>query len=195
MSAGEPTAPSQPTIKRLFAKSGDRCAFPNCSVTVVQGKTIVADMCHIKAASPAGPRYDPSQTAVERYSFENLILLCANHHRVIDDDPEQYTVAILEKMKRDHEAAATTPANDIIERATELLAEQAANANGTGESNPANQHAPAKLSHAHERELAVRANTFHRERLDRIDSGQGAVSIMDGGLFVFHIVPVQSFEI
>jgi hypothetical protein len=55
------SSPSLPTIKKLFAKSGDRCAFPECAVHVVEGNTIVADICHISAASALGPRYDPNR--------------------------------------------------------------------------------------------------------------------------------------
>ncbi len=83
-----PTNPSQAVIKRLFTHSGNRCAFPKCTSPIVQKTTIVGEICHIKAASPHGPRYDPEQTAEERHGYENLVLLCANHHTIIDDDPD-----------------------------------------------------------------------------------------------------------
>ena len=81
-----PTSPSQAVIKRLFAHSGNRCAFPKCASPIVQETVVVGEICHIKAASPQGPRYDPGQTAEERHGYDNLILLCANHHTIIDDD-------------------------------------------------------------------------------------------------------------
>ena len=68
----------------------------------------MGEICHIKAANLSGPRYDPRQTAVQRHGYDNLLLLCANHHTIIDDDPEAYTVKRLMKMKTDHEAKMKT---------------------------------------------------------------------------------------
>lgn len=100
-----PSGPSQGTVKRLFALSGNRCAFPKCGLELVQGETIVGQICHIKGASPKGPRHDPSQAPADRHNFDNLLLLCANHHKVIDDDEISYTVERLQTMKRMHEGA------------------------------------------------------------------------------------------
>ena len=106
-----PSGPSQSTIKRLFAQSGNRCAFPKCPVDIIQGATVVGKICHIKAANPKGPRYDAQQTPEDRHGYDNLMLLCANHHTVIDDDEEAYTAERLIKMKRDHEQR-TSPMKD-----------------------------------------------------------------------------------
>lgn len=51
-----------------------------------------------------GPRYDNTQTDQERNGFDNLILLCPNHHSVIDNDEKAYTADRLLKMKLDHES-------------------------------------------------------------------------------------------
>jgi hypothetical protein len=123
----DPTGPSQTAIKRLFAHSGNRCAFPQCSVAVVQGDTVVGEICHIKAANPSGPRYDPQQTAAERHAYSNLILLCANHHKIIDSraNAEIYTVGHLAKMKTEHEGRATPIADvQVVERGARLLHDQ-----------------------------------------------------------------------
>ncbi len=87
-----PSGPSPATLKRLFAQSGNRCAFPKCSLQIIQGSTVVGEICHIKAAKPKGPRYDAQQTPRDRHGYDNLILLCAIHHTVIDDDEEAYGV-------------------------------------------------------------------------------------------------------
>jgi hypothetical protein len=99
--------PSTATVKRLFAVSGNRCAFPSCSHPLVEPESgkVVGRICHIKASSPRGPRYDPTQTDEERHSFANLLLMCPVHHDVIDADEKAYTVSRLEETKRDHEAA------------------------------------------------------------------------------------------
>jgi hypothetical protein len=96
-----------PVIKRLFAQSGNRCAFPTCTTPIVESETVLGEICHIAAANAQGPRYDATQTDEERNGFGNLILLCPTHHRVVDADLEAYTVARLLKMKADHERAAT----------------------------------------------------------------------------------------
>src|ERR1700753_4370749 len=96
--------PSETTVKQLFARSGNRCAFPQCAVEIVSEKSVVGEICHIKAANTGGPRYDQEQADIERHGYENLILLCRNHHKLVDDDVESYPVARLLQMKLDHES-------------------------------------------------------------------------------------------
>lgn len=95
---------SGPTLKRLFAMSGNRCAFPECTLPIVDDSGVVTGtVCHIKARSKKGPRYDPKQTADERHSYANLLLLCPRHHKQIDSDSRTYTVDRLGEMKAVHE--------------------------------------------------------------------------------------------
>ncbi|MBB4395072.1 hypothetical protein [Bradyrhizobium sp. ERR14] len=96
-----------PVIKRLFAQSSNRCAFPMCTDPIVDGELVLGEICHIAAASAQGPRYDARQSDEVRNGFDNLILLCPTHHKVVDADLEAYTVDRLLKMKADHEKAAT----------------------------------------------------------------------------------------
>lgn len=113
--------PTIATIKRLFAHSGNRCAFPKCRVPIIDGVTVMGKVCHIKAAKPGGPRFDSSQTAFDRHGFENLILLCPNHHQIVDDDVEAYTVERLVKMKADSERGATIADDATAEQSAILL--------------------------------------------------------------------------
>lgn len=96
--------PTIATIKRLFAVSGNKCAFPRCEVTLVHelGK-VVGRVCHIRAQSPGGARFDSGQSDEQRHAFDNLLLLCAVHHDVVDAHPEHYTVERLLQIKADHE--------------------------------------------------------------------------------------------
>jgi hypothetical protein len=97
--------PTVTTIKRLFALSGNRCAFPGCQNRVIDASNIlIGRVCHICADKPGGKRYDPNQTEAERQGFDNLIVMCANCHIVIDEDVATYTVEVLREMKRRHEA-------------------------------------------------------------------------------------------
>ncbi len=120
-----PTSPSQAVIKRLFAHSGNRCAFPKCKSALVQDGTLIGEICHIKAAKPNGPRYDPQQGANERHDYDNLLVLCANHHTIIDDDPEAYTVERLSRMKTEHELKSSALKDEEVDAGTRLFLDQA----------------------------------------------------------------------
>jgi len=65
--------------------------------------TLVADVCHIKAEKPGGPRFDPKLSEEERRAAANLILLCNTCHSLVDREPTEYTVKVLTKWKRDRE--------------------------------------------------------------------------------------------
>lgn len=92
------------TIKKLYALSGNECSFPGCSKQMVsQSNAKNSNICHIEAANPDGQRYREDMTDKERADYENLILLCVDHHTETDD-VHKYTVATLKKMKDEHEA-------------------------------------------------------------------------------------------
>ena len=63
-------------------------------------------MAHICGEKPGSNRHNPAQKAIERDDYQNLILLCPTHHRLIDRKENEpiYTVQVLLKMKADHEA-------------------------------------------------------------------------------------------
>ncbi|MDO9578888.1 MAG: hypothetical protein Q7J16_13475 [Candidatus Cloacimonadales bacterium] len=95
------------TIKRLYALSGNRCAFPGCERTFVnwEDDTNFSNICHIEDANPdthKADRFNPNMLDKERAEYQNLILFCPNHH-IETNDPSKYSVEILRKMKRDHE--------------------------------------------------------------------------------------------
>lgn len=95
------------TRKILWGLSGNRCAFPNCNqeLRVTEGEqgTIVGEECHIMAQSKGGPRFNPDLSNKQIDDYSNLILLCPTHHKIIDDNPETYTVNRLQEMKTQHE--------------------------------------------------------------------------------------------
>lgn len=96
--------PSLTTIKRLFAASCNKCAYPNCSLPIVEESgTVTGIICHIKARSRGGPRYDRNQSDAERHSFDNLILMCSRHSKLIDSEPNRFTVELLKDIKELHE--------------------------------------------------------------------------------------------
>jgi hypothetical protein len=119
-----PSGPSTATIKRLFAESGNRCTFPKCTSPIVEGKTVVGKICHIKAREKGGPRFDANQTSADRHDYDNLILLCGKHHDVIDDDPDAYTVERLHKMKLKDMAGVVVLSEEQVEQGAQLLLDQ-----------------------------------------------------------------------
>lgn len=105
--AAPPTEPSRSTVKRLYAVSHNQCAFPACDLPIVElSGTVTGIICHICARSKGGPRYDPKQTDEQRHHFDNLILLCGRHSKVIDSEPKLYTVKRLQEMKEAHQEPA-----------------------------------------------------------------------------------------
>ncbi|ABS69225.1 conserved hypothetical protein [Xanthobacter versatilis] len=92
--------PSEKTIRRLFAMSGNMCTFPGCSSRIFEATgTVTGEVCHIRAQSSGGPRFDSTQTEDARHAFANLILLCRRHHKIIDAEPGLYSVDTLEEIK------------------------------------------------------------------------------------------------
>lgn len=99
---------SETTIKILFALSGNVCAFRDpdggfgCELRLTDPAwgRVRAQISHIRAASPGGPRFDSTMDPSERYAFENLILLCPNHHQQVDFlEPDRFTADVLTAMK------------------------------------------------------------------------------------------------
>lgn len=114
---------SEAVTKRLFAVSGNICAFPKCPLplTDAQSGKVTGRICHVKARNPSGPRYDASQTDEERHAFENLILMCPIHHDVIDADETSYTVERLLQIKADHEKKWNRSGSDLSDDLTRAL--------------------------------------------------------------------------
>lgn len=92
------------TRKILWAKSGNRCSI--CKKELInkiseEGDFIVGEECHIISSQPNGPRHKEN---IENYdTYENLILLCRNHHKEIDSNVSTYTEEILQYIKTNHE--------------------------------------------------------------------------------------------
>lgn len=86
--AGGPRAYGSGVEKALYRLSRGTCYYPNCPrriMEVVEGEPMVAvDIAHIYGANPGSARYEESMTDAERRAFENLILLCVPHHKLVD---------------------------------------------------------------------------------------------------------------
>jgi hypothetical protein len=91
------------TLREIYLRSGNRCAFPGCSHALVNAEgAFIAQVCHIEAAMPGGERFNPDQTNKQRAAASNLLLLCYEHH-VETNDVEMYTVDGMRRIKTEHE--------------------------------------------------------------------------------------------
>ncbi|MGY0564452.1 MAG: hypothetical protein ACW7DQ_13345 [Paraglaciecola chathamensis] len=96
-------APKTDVLRALFARSGNQCAFPGCTQSLINDKNkFIAQVCHIEAASEGGERFNPEGNDEHRRSYENLLILCYPHH-IETDDVEEYPADRLQQLKRDHE--------------------------------------------------------------------------------------------
>jgi hypothetical protein len=99
----------QTELNRLYARSGNRCAYTGCRRVLVvlagagQPLVTLGEVAHIVASSPAGPRGASFLPPGDRDKYENLILLCNTHHQLIDAKAATYTPERLQAMKADHE--------------------------------------------------------------------------------------------
>lgn len=92
--------------KLLWGRAGGRCSKPGCATDLtkeveVGDDYVIGEMAHVIARSPDGPR-GRRQSGDDTY--QNLILLCPNHHREIDKAPSgMFSADALHEWKRSHE--------------------------------------------------------------------------------------------
>lgn len=91
--------------KELWGKSGNKCAI--CHIDLFRDVNLnsfnIGEECHIISERSNGPRHIGG---LEDYDiFDNLILLCRNHHKEIDDPANisKYSIAELKIIKEKHE--------------------------------------------------------------------------------------------
>lgn len=100
-------SPSELVKMKLCAVTGGRCQFCNKflftdSVTLEEIND--SNIAHIIASSPDGPRGGEKSHELSD-KIENLMLLCLEHHQLIDKKPDIYTVEFLQELKTEKEKA------------------------------------------------------------------------------------------
>ncbi len=122
----------------LWGRAGSQCSLPECRLPLTPAgieaasdapspprSSLLGDECQIVAGDPIGPRGNSPLPAEERDLYANLILLCAPHHQLIDEDPGKFTIDALTAIKASHEqfiAAALDPAAKRVEANRETIA-------------------------------------------------------------------------
>lgn len=99
----------QPIITTLAKRAANRCSNPDCGAFTTgpaedRSTSInVGVAAHIFGARPGSARYNSLMTSIERSSITNAIWLCANCHKMIDDDPEKFPSGLLFEWLSNHE--------------------------------------------------------------------------------------------
>ena len=94
----------------LWGRSANRCAIESCrkelviDATETDDESLVGEECHIVGKKVDGPRGDSPLSAEQRDKYNNLVLLCSVHHKMVDDQIGEYTVERLHEIKQNHEA-------------------------------------------------------------------------------------------
>lgn len=98
----------------LWARAAGRCQFRGCNEDLVgdliSGRTsgTYGFIAHIVSHIRTGPRGHPELSPQLAKDLANLMILCARHHKVVDDPDAvaEFPVELLLAMKAEHEARA-----------------------------------------------------------------------------------------
>lgn len=94
---------------RLWVNAGGRCQYSGCNKALWRDELTMTRMnsayiSHIIADSPEGPRGDPVLSFQLAADISNLMLMCDEHHRLIDREGlADHPVHLLRQMKLEHE--------------------------------------------------------------------------------------------
>lgn len=117
---------AQKDIKLLWGRAANRCAI--CRIELSHESATngigfpIGEQAHIVAEEAAGSRGNSPLTLEDRNSYHNLILLCPNHHTLIDRTAEEYPVERLHIIKSKHELwVQQTLSKEISRNNTDLI--------------------------------------------------------------------------
>ena len=117
-------------IKLLWGGAAKRCSFPDCRMKLSQDKKTatvsfpIGEQAHIVGKEKGSARSKSILSEDQRDSYHNLILLCPNHHTVIDKNPEDYPIEILHMMKSQHEHwvdSNLSESHDLKTKASDII--------------------------------------------------------------------------
>lgn len=110
----------------LWAKSAGRCEFDGCNKplwrdSLTQLEMNFADVAHIIGDSSSGPRGDAFLSPAYCDDVNNLMLMCLDHHRMIDRILETYSDEDLRQMKKIHEDRMETLTAIVPDKTSHVL--------------------------------------------------------------------------
>lgn len=102
---------SDKTLKTIFAASGNRCAFPGCDRRLVvleddvTDQIVLGEVAHIVGLKKGSARWRASLSDEDRNAPKNLVVLCGDHHKIIDSpsNDRKYSEVVVRRMKHEHE--------------------------------------------------------------------------------------------
>lgn len=103
---------ARPVKIAVASRAGHRCSNPVCRRPTSgpredpRKSVNIGVAAHITAAAPGGPRYDPELSTDGRSSIANAIWLCQNCAKLVDNDEERFTEALLRQWKEDADKVA-----------------------------------------------------------------------------------------
>ena len=93
----------------VWAAAAGRCTF--CNRLVIENEDLglvvpIGELAHNVGWSQDSPRGDSPKSMTERSGADNLILLCRNCHKPVDDKGivGLYSIDVLQRLKQEHEA-------------------------------------------------------------------------------------------
>lgn len=99
--------PTPTTLRSLYIASGGMCEMQGCNKRLTQPTGAwIGTVAHIVSAEDNGPRADKSMSPEARRAAANLMLLCADHGREVDDSQtgeRLFPRVRLEEIKLAHE--------------------------------------------------------------------------------------------
>ncbi|MBR1146121.1 SAVED domain-containing protein [Bradyrhizobium sp. AUGA SZCCT0431] len=112
----------------LWARTAGRCQYRGCNADLVgdlvagRQDGIFGFIAHIVADVEGGPRGDPIRSPHLARNLENLMLMCARHHKLIDlDAVADHPEPVLLAMKAEHEARIAVVAGIDADRASHVI--------------------------------------------------------------------------
>ncbi|WP_376743889.1 SAVED domain-containing protein [Ensifer canadensis] len=122
------TKVDQKTQRALWARAAGRCQYRGCNCELIgellSGKEdkMFGFVAHIVADSPNGARGHLTRSALLAKDISNLMLLCAKHHRLIDDEaPLDHPEELLVRMKNEHEQRVRIAAGIQPDRVSHVI--------------------------------------------------------------------------
>lgn len=117
--------PNKRTVYKLIARAGGRCQFDGCNKYLFRDDLTkeefnMSNVAHIIPSSPNGPRGTGDLTP-DVNDIDNLMLMCYDHHKMIDNDEDTYTIDVLREMKSKQEALVEITLDSINYPETKII--------------------------------------------------------------------------
>lgn len=112
----------------IWARASGRCEYRGCNESLI-GDFVSGNedatfgfIAHIVADKATGPRGDPVRSPRLVNDPDNLMLLCAKHHKLIDVDArDAHPESLLQEMKAEHEGRIRAVTGIGADRATHII--------------------------------------------------------------------------